>query len=110
MSVFEKWSRGIKERNADALIDCLHDDYRFVRHQSGTTMNKSQTGDMLRALMSNNMVTVNDIRCLYENEDVYIEHSVINFPDGSKEAVLCCYQLKDGLIIECETGATPIKE
>tara|TARA_B110000037_G_scaffold209917_1_gene259600 strand:- start:491 stop:712 length:222 start_codon:yes stop_codon:yes gene_type:complete len=72
-------------------------------------MNKTETGEMLRGLLGSDVVTVNDVRCLYENEDVYIEHSVINFPDGSKEAVLCYYRLEDGLMIECETGATPIK-
>ena len=25
----------MNDRDADAVIECLHDDYKFVRHQSG---------------------------------------------------------------------------
>ena len=42
MSVFEKWLKGIEERDADALIGLLHEDFEFVRHQSGASLNKAQ--------------------------------------------------------------------
>ena len=108
MSMFEKWSTGVDNRNADALIACLHDDYTFVRHQSGTTMNKAQMSEMLRGFMSSDSVVVKSQRCLYENEDVLVEHSVMDFADGTREAIVGFNRLKDGLIIHTETGATPV--
>ena len=109
MSVFEKWSLGLENRDADVLATCMHDDYVFVRHQSGTTMNKTETVEMLRAFLASEQVVQESRRCLYENEDVLVEHIVMSFADGTKEAVIGFNRLQDGLIIHTETGATPIK-
>jgi ketosteroid isomerase-like protein len=110
MSVYEKWSTAIANRDAEALAACLHDDYTFLRHQSGTTMNKSQMADMLSGFMSNDGVVVDSQRCLYENDEVMVEHSVIKFADGSREAVIGFNRLKDGLIVHTETGATLVEK
>ena len=106
MSVYAKWSTAIENRDADALIACLHDDYAFVRHQSGTTMNKAEMAEMLRGFMSSDSIVIHSQRCLYENEEVMVEHSVVDFPDGSREAIINFNRLKDGRILHAETGAT----
>ena len=110
MSVFTQWSTAINNRDAEGLIACLHDDYTFVRHQSGTEMNKAQMSEMLRVFMSSDDVVVHSQRCLYENEDVLVEHSVMDFADGTREAIVGFNQLKDGLLFRTETGATPIQK
>ncbi|MAY81995.1 MAG: hypothetical protein CL930_14600 [Deltaproteobacteria bacterium] len=110
MSTYQKWSAGIDKRDADALIACLHDDYTFVRHQSGTSMNKDQMAEMLRGFMSSDSVVVREQRCLYENEDIMVEHSVMDFADGSTESIIGFNRLKDGLIVHTETGATAINK
>ena len=38
MSLFEKWSTAM-ETDVEGLMSCLHEDYTFVRHQTGSTMN-----------------------------------------------------------------------
>ena len=108
MSVYQRWSTGIENRDAEALIACLHDDFTFVRHQTGTTMERAQMADMLRGFMSNDSVVVLEQRCLYENDEVMVEHSVMDFADGSQESIIGFNRLKDGLILRTETGATPI--
>jgi ketosteroid isomerase-like protein len=108
MSVYKAWSTAAENRDAEAMIACLHDDYTFVRHQSGTTMNKSEMAEMLRGFLSNDSVVVHSQRCLYENDEVMVEHSLMNFADGSREATIGFNRLKDGLIVHKETGATPI--
>ena len=108
MSVYEKWSGGVEARNAEAMIACLHEDFVFVRHQSGTEMNKTQMSEMLRGFMASDQVVVRSQRCLYENNEVMVEHSVMDFADGSTEAIIGFNQLKDGLIFRTETGATPV--
>ncbi len=109
MSVYEKWSQGSANRDAEAMIACLHDDFTFVRHQTGTTMNKDDMATMLRSFMSNDNVVVKSQNCLYENNEVLVEHTVMNFADGSSESVLSFMRLRDGKIVETQTGATPIK-
>ena len=108
MSVFKKWSGAVEERNADGLIACLHDDFVFVRHQSGSEMNKAQMSEMLRGFMASDQVEVRSQRCLYENDEIMVEHSVMDFADGTTESIIGFNRLQDGLIIRTETGATPV--
>ena len=108
MSVYKAWSTAAENRDAEAMIACLHDDYTFVRHQSGTTMNKSEMSEMLRGFLSSDSVVIHSQRCLYENDEVMVEHSVVDFADGSREGTIGFNRLKDGLIVHTETGATPI--
>ena len=110
MSVFEKWLESVEKRDAEIFIDAHHEDYQFVRHQSGTTMNKSEIADMMRGMMANDDLVVKETRCLYENDDVLVMHSIVNFPDGTSEAIIQFSELKDGKIIKTETGATLIAD
>ena len=68
-------------------------------------------GDMsdeqLEIMMQNN---VNEnMRWIYENDDILVVHSFTTIPSGDKEAVLMVHKKKDGLFWRTETGATPIK-
>ncbi len=110
MSIFKKWSDAFEHKNLDAVVECLHDEYTFVRHQSGTKMNKTEMVEMFSGFMSSDKVNVVEKRCLYENYDVLIEHTVMDFADGTREAVMGFSRLKDGQIIYSETGATRISK
>lgn len=110
MSIFTQWSTGIDNRDADALIACLHDDYTFVRHQTGTQMNKAEMSAMLRSFMANQDVVVHTQRCLYENDVVLVEHSTMDFADGTSEAIIGFHEIRDGKLFRTETGATPISK
>jgi len=108
MGVYELLMMSIEERDAKHYIGALHEDYEFVRHQSGTTMDKGQVSEMLTMMMSNTDVVINNPRCIYENDEILVEHSVMDFPDGTTEAVMAVHTKKDGKIIRTETGATLI--
>jgi hypothetical protein len=107
MSVFEKLSAAIENRDVDAWVNLMDDDYVFVRHQTGTTMNKAETAEMLKRMIGSGG-TMGSRRCIYENDDVLVLHSVNDYPDGTREAVLAVYTLKNGKITRLETGATPL--
>ena len=102
--------KAMEERDARHYIEALHDDYEFVRHQTGTTIGKSQMSEMMASMMANEQVVINEPRCIYENEDILVEHSVMDFPDGTTEAVLSAHSLKNGQIVRTETGATLLTE
>jgi ketosteroid isomerase-like protein len=108
MSVFEKMNAAMDAKDVDAFLDCFHEDYEFVRHQSGTVMDRAGFGAMIHKMMDSPALKFENHRCLYENGEVLVEHSVMSFPDGSKEAVLEFHTLKDGKIRRTETGATPL--
>jgi hypothetical protein len=110
MGVYELLMKAIEERDATHYTEILHDDYEFVRHQTGTTMNKTQMSEMMISMMANSEVVINELRCIYENDEILVEHSLIGFPDGSKEAVMAVHTKKDGRLIRTETGATLLSD
>ena len=109
MSLYSKVKAAQDAKDMVAYLACLHDDFIFVRHQSGTEVSKTDWIPILTAMMESEALEFSKQRCLYENEDIMVEHSFMKFPDGSSEAVLVVNHLKEGKIIRTETGATPIK-
>ena len=109
MSLYSKVKAAQDAKDMVAYLACLHDDFIFVRHQSGTEVSKTDWIPILTAMMESEALEFSKQRCLYENEDIMVEHSFMKFPDGSSEAVLVVNHVKDGKIIRTETGATPIK-
>jgi ketosteroid isomerase-like protein len=109
MYLYHKIKAAQDKKDLDAYLDCLHEDFVFVRHQSGTEVSKSDWTPTLTAMMQSDALEFNKQRCLYENEDIMVEHSFMTFPDGTSEAVMVVNLLKDGKIIRTETGATTIK-
>jgi hypothetical protein len=72
-------------------------------------MGKTKMSEMMASMMANEEVVIKDPRCIYENDEILVEHSVMDFPDGSTEAVMAVHTKKDGKIIRTETGATLIQ-
>ena len=106
MSVYETMDEAMRDRDVGKFLGLMHDDYQFVSHRSGKTMNKTGFAEMIRGMMSNDATAIRDQRCLYENDEILVTHAVMDFPDGTREAVLEFHNLKDGKIVRSETGAT----
>ena len=51
MSLYEKMKTASENRDVDAYLECIHDDFVFVRHQSGAEMSKEEWTPMLTAMM-----------------------------------------------------------
>ena len=109
MSLYAKIKAAEDARDVDAYLACLHDDFVFVRHRSGTEVTKADWAPTVTAMMESSALEISKQRCLYENDDIMIEHQFMKFADGTSEAVLVVNHIKDGKIIRVETGATPIK-
>ena len=110
MAIFEALNAAIQNRDADAYVALYSDDAVFVRHQSGTEMNKSEFSDLIKRMMASDETDMGVRRCIYENDDILVMHSVNDYPDGSREAVLMACKKKDGKISRVETGATPLQK
>ena len=46
--------------------------------------------------------------CIYGNDDIIVEHQMLNCDSGDGEALMLVHQLKDGLMWRTESGATPL--
>ena len=107
MSLYEKMKAASDNRDVEAWLDCIHDDFVFVRHQTGAEMSKEEWTPMVTAMMQSDQLEIKNQRCIYENEEILVTHSMMDFPDGTSEAVMVVNKLKDGKVIRVETGSTP---
>ena len=107
MKLYEKMQEAWNNTDVDAWNALRHEDFQFTRHQSGRVVKKNDMDpDEMKKFMK--VMKQEKRRCIYENDDVLVSHSLVSFPDGSSEAVLVCFTLSNDKIIRSETGATPI--
>ena len=104
MSIINKLTRGIADRNGNLAKEVIHDDFKFLMHASGKTLSKQ---DVINWLKSGD-VSEKNVRILFENDEVGFKHSIVTFKDGNTEAVMSYFKFKDGKVIRQETGATKI--
>ena len=98
-----------ENRDANSFLDMIDEEFVMVSHQNKTERTKQEFAEMVRAMMSGDSLEVTNQRCIYENDDVLVEHSNMSFPDGSQEAVLAVWTKRNDKFVRVETGATPIK-
>ena len=106
MSIYETREAAIENKDVEAYLDTLHEDFIFVSHIDSKEINRADACEMFTMLMTNDNFVTHESRCLYENDDVIVEHGVMSFPDGSREAVLSFHEKKDGKVVRMETGAS----
>ena len=104
MSILEKYSAAIKNKDEAVMNDLLHDDFKFTMHKSGNVLSK---GDVIKCAMSGD-INQDKVRVVYENDEVGVHHSFVTFDDGNVEAVMAVYKYDNGKIVSLETGATPM--
>ena len=104
MSILEKYSAAIKNKDEATMNDLLHDDFIFTMHKSGNVLGKA---DVVKWAMSGD-INQDKVRVVYENDEVGVHHSFVTFDDGNVEAVMAVYKYDNGKIVSLETGATPM--
>jgi hypothetical protein len=110
MKIYKALKVVIEAGNHDQIMSFYHENFEFIRHQTGTAMNKAEFGSMIANYnsASNTSSTVMS-RCMYENDDIIVDHSVTRFPDSSRESIIRVRMIEDAKIIRMETGATMMK-
>lgn len=106
MSLWDKIAKAFEQKDAEMYSEILHQDYEFISHQSGTSFSKDQMIEMMKGMMASDKVAIHNPRCIYENDEILVEHSVMDFPDGTREAVMAVHKVEDGQLVRSETGAT----
>ena len=106
MSIIERITKIINEGSTAAAEELIHDDFQFLMHSSGKTLTKKD----VVAWVGMKDVKKENVRVLFENNEVGFEHALVSFKDGNKEAVMSYYKYKDGKILHQETGATKLSK
>ena len=109
MEMFRALKKAAAEKDIDALMSLYHEDFEFIRHQSGTTLKKPEYRELNSRMLSDASFTEVMHRCIYENKDILVEHSVMRFQDGSRESLISVKMIENGQVVRQETGASLMK-
>ena len=107
VKLYDIMAKAKADRDIEAFNRCYHDDWEFKFHSSGRIVRRGDNTDE-QTLESGDTFKVENDRCLYENEDILVTHSILHFPNGSTDAVMMVHLKKDGLLWRTETGSTPM--
>ena len=103
MSVIQKLWDAEENKDLNQFNEVMSEDFVWVKHSTGEHIER----DVLsKWFMSDEAPKSENNRIIYENDQIGVAHSFVTFTDGSKQAVLVVYVIKDGKIIRSETGAT----
>ena len=108
MSFFEKWETAINNKDLDAIVALMHPEWTMVMHSTGKVVDLNNYKETIGKVVVSGKLIRSDVRCIYENDDIMVEHAKVTFPNGSTDAVLVAMTLKDGKVIRTETGSTPL--
>ena len=105
--LYDIMAKAKADRDIEAFNRCYHDDWEFKFHSSGRIVRRGDNTDEQTLERWDTFKVEND-RCLYENEDILVTHSIVHFQNGSTDAVMMVHMKKDGLLWRTETGSTPM--
>ena len=105
--LYDRMTKAKADRDICAFNSCYHDDWEFKFHSSGRIVRRGDNTDE-KTLERWDTYKVENDRCLYENEDILVTHSIVHFPNGSTDAVMMVHMKKEGLLWRTETGSTPL--
>ena len=103
MSVIQKLIDAQDNQDLKAYNEVVSEDYVWVKHSTGEEIPRDE---LSKWLISPDAPKTENCRIIYENNEIGVAHYFISFKDGSRQAVLVVYIIKDGKIIRSETGAT----
>ena len=105
MSVIQKLIDAQDNQDLKAYNEVVSKDYVWVKHSTGEEIPRDE---LSKLLISPDAPKSENARIIYENDEIGVAHYFVSFKDGSRQAVLVVYAIKDGKIIRSETGATNI--
>ena len=103
MSVIKKLWDAEENKDLAQFNEVMSEDFVWVKHSTGEEIGR----DVLATwFMSDDAPKSENNWIIYENDEIGVAHSFVTFKDGSSQAVMVVYTIKDGKIIRSETGAT----
>ena len=103
MSLVQKLIDAQGKQDLKAYNEVLSEDYYWVRHSTDEHIPRDELSEWF---MSDEAPKTDNQRIIYENDEIGVAHSFVTFKDGSRQAGMAVYIIKDGKIIRSETGAT----
>ena len=103
MPLIQKLYDAQENKDLEKYNEVLSEDYYWLQHSTGKHIPREE---LSKWFMSDDAPKSEKQRIIYENDEIGVAHFFVSFKDGSRQAVLAVYIIKDGKIIRSETGAT----
>ena len=107
MPLIQKLYDAQENKDLEKYNEVLSEDYYWLQHSTGKHIPREE---LSKWFMSDDAPKTEKQRIIYENDEIGVAHFFVSFKDGSRQAVLAVYIIKDGKIIRSETGATTLKD
>ena len=107
MKYSEKWRQAYDNRNREALSKLLDINCHFIKHSTGEKVTKEQILDMWT---TKDRVKIQSHRIVYESDEILVQHWFLEWPNGSKDAVLSAMLMDNGKAKKIELATTPIHQ
>ncbi len=98
----------MRSDDVDRYVALMHETFEYVRHKSRDTLDRDQMAELLRKVWGNGNRTIEDLRCLYENDDILVVHTRLAFASGAREGAMIVNLKKDGKIVRIESGVSDL--
>ena len=107
--IYEKFMQTWNTQDIAGYFSCLHEDYQMIFHSTGKTL-RLEDFDMDQLAKWMISTTRESARCIYENDDILVEHRISTYTDGERSATMLVHLKKDGLLWRTESGVTPLSK
>jgi Domain of unknown function (DUF4440) len=108
MGIYAEMAEAMRADDVGRYVALLHEDFAYVRHKSRDTLNRDEMAALLAKVWGGGNRTIEDLRCVYENDDILVIHTRLAFRSGSREAAMIVNLKKDGKVIRTESGVSDL--
>ena len=108
MTIYPEMEAAMRTDDARRYAALLHEDFTYVRHKSKDTLNRDEMEALLSKVWAGGNRTIEAMRCVYENDDILVIHTVLSFANGSREGAMIVNIKKDGKVIRTESGVSDL--
>lgn len=108
MNIYPEMAAAMQADDVERYVALLDDEVRYVRHKSNDALTRGQIADLLRKVWANGNRTIEDMRCLYENDDILVIHTRLSFRSGSREGAMIVHLKSGGKVTRIESGVSDL--
>lgn len=106
--IFTEMQAAMQTGDVDRYTTLLAENFEYVRHKSQDTIDREAMRNLLTKVWRPGNRTIEELRCLYENDDILVVHTILSFASGSREAALIVHHKRDGRIVRIESGVSDL--
>ena len=103
--LLKKYKKFWEEGDIEAFTSIIDPEIEIIMHSTGGVIDYDLWMERITAVVLSNAYAEN-IRYLYENDEIMIVHQITNAANCTRDAVLYFFTKRDGMLVRLGTGAT----